>query len=229
MERRRLIEEIAYDARRIASMTGRERFSARVMAAMERVPRHEYVPARERRLAYVNRPLPIGEGQTISQPTIVALMTDLLDPEPGDRVLEIGTGSGYQAAVLAELVARVYSIEIVEPLARRAAATLAAQGIDNVEVRVGDGWLGWPEAAPFDGILVTAAAPEVPPPLVEQLAPGGHLVIPVRAGPFGEELTVITKADDGSTSARGVLPVRFVPLTGGHGVEDSGRDDDPRP
>ncbi|MEM9556575.1 MAG: protein-L-isoaspartate(D-aspartate) O-methyltransferase [Acidobacteriota bacterium] len=198
-------------------MTGRPRFDQRVLDALERVPRHSFVPAEEERHAYVNSPLPIGQGQTISQPYIVALMTDLLEPEPGDRMLEIGTGSGYQAAVLAELVDAVYSVEIVEPLGREAAARLERLGYDNVHVRLGDGWQGWPEHEPFDGIIVTAAAPSVPPPLLEQLAPGGHLVIPVRQNRSGEELTVITKETDGSLSTRGVLPVRFVPLTGRHG------------
>jgi len=174
-----------------------------VLAALRSVPRHEFVPASEREAAYADHPLPIGFEQTISQPYIVALMTELARLEPGDKVLEIGTGSGYQAAVLARLVRAVYSIEIVEPLARSAARTLARLGYANVEVRAGDGYQGWPEQAPFDAIVVTAAPARVPEPLKQQLAPGGRLVIPV--GTSDQELMVLT---------RRVLPVRFVPMTG---------------
>ncbi|MCG8462566.1 MAG: protein-L-isoaspartate(D-aspartate) O-methyltransferase [Holophagales bacterium] len=217
MARSRMIREIETDTRETAHYVGKRQLDPRVMAAMAAVERHEFVPDGYRERAYVNRPLPIGEGQTISQPFIVALMTDLLDPQPGDRVLEVGTGSGYQAAVLAELVKEVYSIEIVEPLARRAKARLERLGYRNVETRVGDGYAGWPEKAPFDGIMVTAACPRVPRPLVDQLAPGARLVLPLASGSFGEELTVIEKAEDGTVTSRGVLPVRFVPLTGEHG------------
>jgi protein-L-isoaspartate(D-aspartate) O-methyltransferase len=164
-------------------------------------------------LAYSNRPLAIGHGQTISQPFIVALMTQLIDPKPTDRVLEIGTGSGYQAAVLANLVARVYTIEIVRPLGERAAELLRELGHANVEVRIGDGYLGWPEAAPFDAIVVTAAPDRMPQPLIDQLAPGGRLIAPV--GPQGgiQNLLLMRKDSDGRTVTRNVLPVRFVPLT----------------
>ena len=186
----------------------------RVLDAMRQVPRHELVPEEARAGAYENRPLPIGHGQTISQPFIVALMTDLLRPQRDDVVLEVGTGSGYQAAVLAHLVDRVYTIEIVEPLARRAAADLQALGYANVTVRAGDGYAGWPEAAPFDGILVTAGAPRIPPALVDQLKPGGRMVIPVGADPRNAELTLVQKDRDGKVSVRSVLPVSFVPLTG---------------
>ncbi|HET9948111.1 MAG TPA: protein-L-isoaspartate(D-aspartate) O-methyltransferase [Longimicrobiales bacterium] len=184
-----------------------------VLDAMRSVPRHEFVPAERRALAYEDMPLPIGLGQTISQPYVVALMTELLDPEPGDRILEVGTGSGYQAAVAARLVAEVYTIEIVPELARSAAERLERLGVENVRVREGDGYLGWPEEAPFDGILVTAGADEVPPPLVEQLAPGGRMVIPVGDARAGQVLRVLEKLPDGEVSERDVLPVRFVPLT----------------
>jgi protein-L-isoaspartate(D-aspartate) O-methyltransferase len=187
-----------------------------VLEAMRSVPRHEYVPAQYRDLAYADRPLPIGLGQTISQPYIVALMTQLMEPQPGDRVLEVGTGSGYQAAVAAVIVDRVYSIELLPELATSAAGRLARLGVTNVEVRAGDGYLGWPEHAPFDGILVTAGAEHVPPPLVEQLAPGAKMIIPVDAGPEGQVLQVIEKRADGSIEVREVALVRFVPLLRGN-------------
>ncbi len=193
--------------------TGRERLNERVLAAMNKVPRHRFVPADMEPHAYENRPLPIGNGQTISQPFIVALMTDLLDLKPADKVLEIGTGCGYQAAVLGELAREVYTIEIVAPLAEDAAARLAALGYRNVNARSGDGYQGWPEHAPFDAIIVTAAAPAVPPALIEQLKPGGRLVIPVGAQWSGQQLLVIEKDADGKTTTRDVLAVRFVPLT----------------
>ena len=183
----------------------------RVLDAMRRVPRHDFVPPGYAHLAYTDQPLPIGEDQTISQPYIVALMTDLAEVRPGDRVLEIGTGSGYQAAVLASLTDDVYSIEILEALALRAEETLATLGY-AVHIRVGDGFFGWPEAAPFDAILVTAAAPRVPQPLADQLAVGGRLVIPL--GEAFQELAVFRKAEDGSLVEARIIPVRFVPMTG---------------
>jgi protein-L-isoaspartate(D-aspartate) O-methyltransferase len=183
----------------------------RVLAAMRKVPRHEFVPERWRAHAYDDRPLPIGEDQTISQPYIVALMSELADVQPKDRVLEVGTGSGYQAAVLAELGADVYTIEIVEPLARRAAAAFERLGLRAVHTRHGDGYRGWPEAAPFDAIVVTAAPPEVPRALLAQLKPGGRLVIPV--GGAEQELQVHERTADGFR-VRTVTPVRFVPMTG---------------
>jgi protein-L-isoaspartate(D-aspartate) O-methyltransferase len=186
----------------------------RVMAAMATVPREQFVLPAYRHLAYQNTPLPIAAGQTISQPLIVALMTHLLDPQPGDTVLEVGTGSGYQAAVLAGLVAQVYGVEIVEELATGAATVLAQLGYDNVTVRAGDGYAGWPEHAPFDGIIVTAAAPEIPPPLLQQLKPGGKLVIPVGEEHGYQELLLVEVGDDGKVRKRSMLPVRFVPLTG---------------
>jgi protein-L-isoaspartate(D-aspartate) O-methyltransferase len=183
----------------------------RVLQALRDVPRHHFVPDTLRGEAYRDHPLPIGARQTISQPYVVAAMTEALDPQPGDRVLEIGTGSGYQAAVLSKLVERVYSIEIIEELGLRARAILAKRGYDNVEVSIGDGFRGLPEHAPFDGIIVTAAPEEVPPPLLEQLAPGARLVIPV--GGFSQDLRVIERTGDG-TRSRSLFPVRFVPMTG---------------
>jgi len=182
-----------------------------VLLAMRKVPRHEFVPAEAVRLAYEDGPLSIGWRQTISQPYIVALMSELAAVGPGARVLEIGTGSGYQAAVLAELGAEVYTIEIVAPLARRAAATLARLGYAEVQTRTGDGYRGWPEAAPFDAIVVTAAPASVPEPLRQQLKIGGRLVLPV--GTYDQELRVITRTTEGWQD-RTVIPVRFVPMTG---------------
>ena len=185
-----------------------------VLAAMRAMPRHRLVPAEVRAHAYEDTPLPIGHGQTISQPYIVALMSELAQVRPGDRVLEVGTGSGYQASVLAEMGAVVFTIEIVEPLAERARGDLAGLGYTNIQVRAGDGYLGWPEEAPFDAIVVTAGASHVPQPLLDQLKIGGRMVIPV-----GETLDVLslrqlTKRDAATLEARDVLPVRFVPLTG---------------
>jgi protein-L-isoaspartate(D-aspartate) O-methyltransferase len=188
-----------------------------VLAAMRAVPRHLFVPEAVRRLAYRSEPLLIGHGQTISQPYIVAVMTHLLQAAPGQRILEVGTGSGYQAAVLAEMGAEVRSIEIVEPLAREAAERLRTLGYDKVIVRAGDGYAGWPEAAPFDRIIVTAGAPHLPQPLVDQLKPGGRMVIPIAAGRDGEELMLVTKDPRGRVRKRGLLPVRFVPLTRSRG------------
>jgi protein-L-isoaspartate(D-aspartate) O-methyltransferase len=213
-EHEAMLEAIAESVRTSASYTGRSELSEKVMKAMAAVPREEFVLPAYRHLAYQNTPLPIAAGQTISQPLIVALMTDLLDPEPRDVILEVGTGSGYQAAVLAELVAQVYSIEIVEELARSAAQVLQRLGYDNVAVRAGDGYAGWPEHAPFDGIIVTAAAEELPPPLLRQLKPGGKLVIPVGEEHGYQELLMVTVDENGEVSERSMLPVRFVPLTG---------------
>ncbi|TMH38357.1 MAG: protein-L-isoaspartate(D-aspartate) O-methyltransferase [Betaproteobacteria bacterium] len=212
-----MVAEIAAMARETGAETGRPRFGEAVMAAMGKVPRHRFVPALQDLFAYDNRPLPIGEGQTISQPYIVALMTDLLDPKPTDTVLEVGTGSGYQAAVLAELVAKVYTIEIVEALGLRARQVLAEYR--NVEVRVGDGYGGWPAAAPFDAIIVTAAPAAVPQPLIDQLKPGGRMVIPVGAASDVQHLLLMEKQSDGRTTTRRTLPVRFVPLTRDRGTK----------
>jgi protein-L-isoaspartate(D-aspartate) O-methyltransferase len=183
----------------------------RVLSAMGEVPRHLFVPEKDRAQAYEDYPLPIGSQQTISQPYIVALMTSLLDLSGGERVLEIGTGSGYQAAVLSRIAGEVYSIEILEPLSASARRTLDGLGYSNIHLRVGDGWAGWKEAAPFDGILVTAAPEKVPQPLIDQLKIGGKLVIPV--GSFFQDLLVYTKTATG-LEKRNVIPVRFVPMTG---------------
>src|SRR6266403_323485 len=184
----------------------------RVLAAMSKVPREEFVPADERAAAYTDHPLPIGYDQTISQPYIVAFMTEQLHPKPSDRVLEIGTGSGYQAAILAELVAEVYTIEIAEPLVRNAEATLVRLGYKNVRMKVGDGYKGWPENAPFDAVIVTCAPDRVPRPLTDQLKEGGRMIIPV-GDRFAQELYLLEKKN-GQLKESAVLPVRFVPMTG---------------
>jgi len=192
-------------------LASRDISSVAVLQAMRRVPRHVLVPPEVRHLAYADHPLPIGLQQTISQPYIVASMTQAAQIKPGARVLEVGTGSGYQGAVLAELAQEVYTIEIVAPLAERAKRDLGALGYKNIRFRTGDGYRGWPDAAPFDAIIVTAAPPEVPPPLVEQLKVGGRLIIPV--GKYYQELLVIERTADGAV-ARSLMPVRFVPMTG---------------
>jgi protein-L-isoaspartate(D-aspartate) O-methyltransferase len=197
------------------SETGLAAMSSAVRAALGKVERHRLVPPSQASAAYRNHPLPIGGGQTISQPYIVALSTDLLQPKPDDVVLDVGTGSGYQAAVLAEVVKQVYSIEIVESLGRAAARRLAEMGYRNIEVKIGDGYAGWPEKGPFDGIVVTAAAPSVPPALLAQLKPGGRMVIPVGGSGDIQYLKVLVKRADGGFDERKVLPVRFVPLVPG--------------
>ena len=207
---REIAEEVAYTRGEI----GKNALDAQVMAAIAKVPREEFVPAPGRLYAFVNGPLPIGHGQTISQPYIVALMTDLVEPRPDSVILEVGTGSGYQAAVLAEIVRQVYSIEIIPALAASATEVLDRLGYANVLVRHADGYQGWAEHAPFDGILVTAAAPHIPPPLIEQLKPGGRLVIPVGLPGRVQQLQVVEKRVDGTTRIRDVLRVAFVPLTG---------------
>jgi len=198
------------------SLTGMPAMSPRVRAALGKVERHRLVPSGQRSLAYRNHPLPIGQGQTISQPYIVALSTDLIAPQPQHVVLEVGTGSGYQAAVLAETVSRVFSIEIVESLGKEAAERLKALGYTNIEIRIGDGYKGWPEKGPFDGIIVTAAAPYVPDALLAQLKPGGKMAIPVGASGEAQELLLITKDADGKSTQKRILPVRFVPLVPGN-------------
>ena len=214
-ERAAMVETIKSHARSVPSALGAQRIDPVVANVMEKVPRHLFVPEQQRAAAYQDRPLPIGYGQTISQPFIVALMTDLINVGPGDAVLEIGTGSGYQAAVLSPLAKKVYSIEIIPELGKRAAARLVELRFDNVEVKVGDGYHGWSEHAPFDAIVVTAAASHIPPPLVEQLAKGGRMVVPV-GGPFSVQfLMLLEKRRDGSITTRQLLPVSFVPLRGG--------------
>jgi len=208
----RMLREIEREVVLTAPMTGRARLNPRVADALVQVPRHEFVPEDMRDLAYINEPLSIGHGQTISQPYIVALMTDLLDPEPDDVVLEIGTGSGYQAAVLSRLVKTVYSQEIVPELGAESEQRLQRLGYDNVHVRVADGYDGWAEHGPFDGIVVTAAAAQIPEALKEQLAPGGRLVIPVGKPYSHQELMVVIKERDGEIRVRDVLAVAFVPL-----------------
>ncbi|MDH3336303.1 MAG: protein-L-isoaspartate(D-aspartate) O-methyltransferase [Gammaproteobacteria bacterium] len=210
-----LMEELVYYAQ-LARDSGDGAFSDAVMATMATVERHEFVPSSEKRLAYENRPLPIGHGQTISQPYIVALMTDLIEPDAGDIVLEIGTGSAYQAAILAELVEHVYTIEIVAPLFQSASERLKRLGYDNVTTRLGDGYFGWEKHAPFDAIVVTAAASHVPPPLINQLRPGGRMVIPVGGRFMTQQLLLIEKTEQDEIITKQIAAVRFVPLTGEH-------------
>lgn len=208
-----------YEARRERmvreQIASRDIRSQEVLRAMRATPRHLFIPEALRSLAYADHPLPIGYGQTISQPYIVALMTELLEPNKNHKVLEIGTGSGYQAAVLSPLVKHVYTIEIVPELARSSAAVLKKLGYQNVSVRHGDGYLGWPEEAPFDRIILTAAPPEIPGTLIEQLKPGGKLVAPVGGSVFDQELVVIDKNKDGKLRQRSALAVRFVPMVKG--------------
>jgi protein-L-isoaspartate(D-aspartate) O-methyltransferase len=211
--RARMVSEVDALYAETRAETGLSSMSPAVRAALGKVERHRLVPASQMPLAYRNHPLPIGSGQTISQPYIVALSADLLKADSNSVVLDIGTGSGYQAAVLAEIVKQVYSIEIVETLGKTAAARLAEMGYRNIEVKIGDGYRGWPEKAPFDGIVVTAAAPRVLPALVEQLKPGGRMVIPV--GGDIQYLKLVIKRVDGGYDERNVLPVRFVPLVPG--------------
>jgi len=207
-----MLADIASEVNYTRGMIGREALDERVMQAMGRVPRERFVPTEMRAAAFDNGPLPIGHGQTISQPYIVALMTDLLGTEPSDVVLEIGTGSGYQTAILAELCQHVYSVEVVEALGKAAAERLARLGYKNVSTRIGNGYQGWPEHAPYDRIVVTAAASHIPRPLIEQLKPGGRLVIPVGQ-PFSyQELRLLNKDASGDTTTRSVLGVAFVPL-----------------
>ncbi|HLU06009.1 MAG TPA: protein-L-isoaspartate(D-aspartate) O-methyltransferase [Woeseiaceae bacterium] len=207
-----MVEEVQTYAR--AARESGAGFDSDIMRALGKVPRHEFVPDRQQPSAYENRPLPIGHGQTISQPYIVALMTDLSEPQADDIVLEVGTGSGYQAAVFSELVRSVYSIEIIEPLANDAKNRLERLGYSNVSTRLGDGYYGWEEHAPFDAIVVTAAASHVPPPLIKQLKPGGRMVIPVGGRFLTQQLLLIEKTKNEEIITRQIAAVRFVPLTG---------------
>jgi protein-L-isoaspartate(D-aspartate) O-methyltransferase len=213
-QRQRMVREVEAAGRPPGAARGQPALDRRVLDAMRRVPRHEFVPPEHRSMAYANRPLSIGYGQTISQPYMVALMTDLLGVSSDAVVLEIGTGSGYQAAILAELAQHVYSIEIVPALADQARQRLRRLGYTNVTVRTGDGYNGWEEHAPFDAIMVTAAASHIPPPLLRQLKPGGRMVIPVGSPLLTQQLMLVSKTPDGQTSTRQMLPVAFVPLTG---------------
>lgn len=214
-QRARMVSEVQAMYAETQRETGFAAMSNEVARALGKVERHRLVPPGEASRAYRNHPLPIGSGQTISQPYIVALSTDLLRPKPTDTVLEVGTGSGYQAAVLAEIVSTVYSIEVIPALGNEARRRLAELGYRNIEVRIGDGYAGWPEKAPFDGIVVTAAAPRVPKALVDQLKPGGRMVIPVGGELEIQYLSVLTKRADGGVDEKRVLPVRFVPLVPG--------------
>lgn len=214
-QRQQMVVDIEKDVVRTAHYLDKNKLDQRVMDAMATVPRHKFVPTLQVPYAYFNIPLGIGSGQTISQPYIVAIMTDLINPEPGHVVLEVGTGSGYQAAVLSKLVKKVYSIEIIPQLAKNARQTLEKLGYNNVHVRHGDGYKGWPDAAPFDSIIVTAGG-KVPPLLIEQLKPGGRMIIPVGESGSTQYLTLIVKSDDGEITKRKVLPVRFVPLVEGN-------------
>ncbi len=195
---------------------GRDKLGAEVINAMKSVKRHAFVPKKSRKYAYENRPLPIGYAQTISQPYIVAIMTDLLDLNASDSVLEVGTGSGYQAAVLAEIVKEVYTIEVIHELGLSAAKRLEKLGYKNIKTRIGDGYYGWETHAPYDAIIVTAAAGNIPPPLLKQLKPGGKMIIPVKSFSQVQHLILITKELNGAITTRQILPVRFVPLTGKH-------------
>jgi len=209
-DRQRMVQEIDAMLPLAAGTSGVARLSPRVGAAMTEVPRHEFVPLEYRSAAYRNRPLPIGHGQTISQPVIVALMTELLQLAKTDKVLEVGTGSGYQAAILSVLTREVYTIEIVPELGKMARANLERLGYGNVSMKIGDGYEGWSEHAPFDAIIVTAAPNHVPPPLIAQLKSGGRMVIPV--GDFVQQLMVLVKHADGTATTTIIVPVRFVPL-----------------
>jgi protein-L-isoaspartate(D-aspartate) O-methyltransferase len=214
--RQAMVRAIEKDVVATRQYLDKEDFNPKVMETLGRVPRHEFVPADQRKDAYENRPLPIGHGQTISQPYIVALMTDMIEIQPGMRILEIGTGSGYQAAVLAELAKEVFSIEIIKPLGEAAAERLDHLGYENIQMRIGDGYYGWEEAGPFDAIVVTAASSHVPPPLIKQLKIGGRMLIPVGSRFMTQQLLFVEKSEDGSVTTRQIMPVHFVPLTGKH-------------
>ena len=219
-----MLNDIEMEVHLTRHLIGKNSLDDRVMAAMRQVPRHEFLPEDLRYCAYDNGPAPIGSGQTISQPYIVALMSDLLNTRPSDIILEIGTGSGYQAAILCQLVQQVYSVEIIEDLATMARKHLNKLGYNNVEVRNGDGYFGWPEHAPYDGVIVTAAAPYIPKPLIDQLRTGARLVIPVGFPYSYQELMVVEKRANGEIETRKVLGVSFVPLTGEHEAEITDND-----
>lgn len=220
-QRKAMVRQIERHVRETADYLGRESLDPRVIAALSNTPRHKFVPGALINRAYADRPLPIGDGQTISQPYIVAIMTDLLDLDEDCVALDIGTGSGYQAAILASLCARVWSIEIVPTLGRAARERLARLGYANIDVRIGDGFAGWPEHAPFDAIVVAATGNALPPPLLAQLKRGGRMVMPIRRQTGGETLVVAYKDENGNISTRDILPVRFVPLTRGTAGDDA--------
>lgn len=217
----RMLSDIEMEVALTRDLIGKDALNERVMAAMQRVSRHEFISEILRYRAYDNGPLPIGAGQTISQPYIVALMTDLLNPEPDQVILEIGTGSGYQTSVLSHLVKQIYSVEIIAELAEEASSRLNRLGYHNVKIRIGDGYFGWPEHGPYDGIIVTAAAPHIPEPLLEQLRPGARLVIPVGFPHSHQYLKVLEKQANGRIETQNILGVSFVPLTGNHNVGQS--------
>lgn len=211
-----LVEAIEADVKATSLYLDKKALDPQVLNAMRKIPRHEFVPYLYRRFSYTNRPLPIGYSQTISQPYMVAVMTDLLKLKPNHQVLEIGTGSGYQAAMLAELVKQVFTIEIIKPLAVKAKSRLTRLGYDNIKTRIGDGYYGWIEHAPFDAIVVTAAGSHVPPALIKQLKPGGRMVIPVGSPFMVQQLLLIEKTADNKVKVSQIMPVAFVPLTGKH-------------
>lgn len=215
-ERDRMVREIEAETRSTSRWIGKKALDKRVMAAIGSVPRHEFVPSDVVTVAYRNEPLPIGFGQTISQPYIVALMTDLLRPDEQDIVLEVGTGCGYQTAVLGELFKQVYTVEVVKELGEQAQTRLTRQGYDNVKFKIGDGYYGWREHAPYDAIIVTAAARNIPDSLIEQLRPGGRMAIPVGTPNAGQTLMQVEKDKAGNLHSKDILPVAFVPITGRH-------------
>lgn len=215
-KRQALLDEIKLNAKQTSFATGKATISKPVLDALQNVPRHQFVRPQDQKHAYENRPLRIGHGQTISQPYIVALMTDLINLKKDQTVLEVGTGSGYQAAILGAIAKSVYTIEIIEPLAMQAQKRLAQLGYNNIKVRAGDGYFGWEDAGPFDAIVVTAAASHVPPPLIKQLKPGGKMIIPVGSQFFTQQLMLIEKQLNNRVVSKQILPVVFVPLTGKH-------------
>ena len=216
MARQQMVKIISEDVKETSLYLNKQALDPRIMEVIGTVPRHLFVPEDESDRAYLNRPLPIGHGQTISQPYIVAIMTDMLNLTPESRVLELGTGSGYQAAILSGLADQVFTIEIINVLGEQARERLQKLGYDNVQVKTGDGYYGWEEHAPFDAIIVTAAGSHIPPPLIKQLKPGGHMVIPVGSRFMTQQLLLISKEDDDKLVTRQIIPVRFVPLTGKH-------------
>jgi protein-L-isoaspartate(D-aspartate) O-methyltransferase len=214
-QREQMVRVVQQEVLLLSGETGVNELDPRVLAALRQVPREAFVPEALRPYAYEPHPLPLGYEQNLAAPLLVAFMTHLVAPQPGDVVFETGTDAGYQAAVLSLLAAKVYSVEVIEPLAEQAARVLKERGYDNVSVQASDGYYGWPEKAPFNGIVVTAAASHIPPPLIQQLASGGRMVIPVGGPFFVQQLMLVEKQDDGTIVSRQLLPVRFVPLTGG--------------